>query len=112
MRLANKIILVTCALHTYSHRRDKPMVTISCGGMPEQLLESELFGHKRGAFTGAYSDKIGLFELVSYNVCKLSKKHVGGSIHPPRGGDEKNSASKKMSRLNRFVLVKPKHNEK
>jgi len=34
--------------------------------------------------------------LVSYNVCKLSEKHGGGSIHPPRGGDEKNSASKKM----------------
>jgi two-component system, NtrC family, response regulator PilR len=42
---------------------DKPFVAINCGGIPETLLESELFGHKKGAFTGAAHDKKGLFEI-------------------------------------------------
>jgi DNA-binding NtrC family response regulator len=54
--------LVARALHELSPRKDNPWVPINCGGMPEQLLESELFGHKRGAFTNAFSDKRGLFE--------------------------------------------------
>lgn len=54
--------LVARALHELSPRNSHPMVAINCGGMPEQLLESELFGHKRGAFTNAFSDKPGLFE--------------------------------------------------
>lgn len=54
--------LVSRALHELSPRRNHPMIAINCGGMPEQLLESELFGHKRGSFTNAFSDKRGLFE--------------------------------------------------
>ncbi len=54
--------LVAQALHQLSPRKDHPLVPINCGGMPEHLLESELFGHKRGAFTNAFSDKRGLFE--------------------------------------------------
>ena len=50
------------ALHQNGPRRDKPFVTIDCGSIPEQLLESELFGHRKGAFTGAIYDKRGLFE--------------------------------------------------
>ncbi|EGV20331.1 sigma-54-dependent transcriptional regulator [Thiocapsa marina] len=50
------------ALHYNSHRADKPFVAENCGAMPDQLLESELFGHKKGAFTGAVNDRIGLFE--------------------------------------------------
>lgn len=54
--------LVARALHQLSPRHANPLVPINCGGMPEPLLESELFGHKRGAFTSAFSDKRGLFE--------------------------------------------------
>lgn len=54
--------LITRALHYSSHRADKPFVTENCGAMPVQLLESELFGHTRGAFTGATTERIGLLE--------------------------------------------------
>ncbi len=50
------------ALHYNSLRRDRPFVTENCGAIPDELLESELFGHKRGAFTGAVEDRVGLLE--------------------------------------------------
>ena len=56
--------LVARGIHHNSERRDKPFVSISCGAIPETLLESELFGHQKGAFTGADSDKKGLFEVA------------------------------------------------
>ena len=57
--------LVAHAVHEKSNRRDKPFVAINCGALRETLLESELFGHERGAFTGAYSRKIGLAEVAN-----------------------------------------------
>jgi transcriptional regulator with GAF, ATPase, and Fis domain len=54
--------LVARALHFNSGRRDMPFITINCGALPENLLESELFGHIKGAFTGAVKDKTGWFE--------------------------------------------------
>jgi two-component system response regulator AtoC len=54
--------LVAKTIHRASYRRDKPFVVVDCGSLPETLLESELFGHVKGAFTGAHATKRGLFE--------------------------------------------------
>lgn len=54
--------LVAKAVHYSSDRRDKPMITINCAALSENLMESELFGHEKGAFTGAISQRIGRFE--------------------------------------------------
>ena len=54
--------LVAKTIHRTSYRRDKPFVVVDCGSLPETLLESELFGHVKGSFTGAHATKRGLFE--------------------------------------------------
>ena len=57
--------LVAQAVHEKSNRAHKPFVAINCGALRETLLESELFGHEKGAFTGAYAQKIGLAEVAN-----------------------------------------------
>jgi two-component system, NtrC family, response regulator PilR len=57
--------LVAKAMHAYSRRKDKSFMAVNCAALPEPLLESEMFGHVKGAFTGASTNKIGLFEAAS-----------------------------------------------
>ncbi len=57
--------LIARAIHHHSVRSKGPFVTINCGALPENLLESELFGHKKGSFTGAIKDKEGLFQVAN-----------------------------------------------
>jgi len=56
--------VVARAVHEHSHRRDKPFVAVNCGAIPADLLESELFGHEKGAFTGAITTRRGRFEMA------------------------------------------------
>src|SRR4029079_14978669 len=56
--------VVARLIHQRSSRSSGPLVTLNCAGLPDSLLESELFGHTRGSFTGAYRDKPGLLEMA------------------------------------------------
>ncbi len=72
--------LIARAIHEQSGRRDQPFIAINCGAIPENLLESELFGHVKGSFTGAVQNKDGLFEAASGGTLFLDE--IGELSHP------------------------------
>ncbi len=80
--------LVAKAIHEASKRRGKPMITVNCGAIPEGIIESELFGHERGSFTGASEQRRGYFELAD-----------GGTIFLDEIGDLTLSAQVKFLRV-------------
>ena len=65
--------LIARAIHNLSDRRERPFVAVNCGAIPENLLESELFGHVKGSFTGASSNKPGLFEVANTGTIFLDE---------------------------------------
>lgn len=80
--------LVARAIHQYSDRAEHPLVTVNCVAIPETLLESELFGHERGAFTGAHARRVGRFEQAH-----------GGTIFLDEIGDMSLSTQAKLLRV-------------
>ncbi|MDM8517676.1 sigma-54 dependent transcriptional regulator [Desulfobacterales bacterium HSG16] len=65
--------LIAQAIHKQSDRKNSPFVAVNCGGIPENLMESELFGHKKGSFTGATQNKKGLFEIANKGTLFLDE---------------------------------------
>ncbi len=65
--------LIAKAIHEASGRREGPFITINCAAIPENMLESELFGYERGAFTGAYEKKLGLIEIANNGILFLDE---------------------------------------
>ena len=80
--------LVARSIHAHSDRKDKPFIEVSCGSLPESLLESELFGHAKGSFTGAVADKEGKFQVAH-----------GGTIFLDEIGDAPASMQVKLLRV-------------
>jgi len=88
--------LAARAIHKYSPLRDKPLLTVNCTALTPSLMESELFGHRRGSFTGAVADKVGLFE-----------KADGGTIFLDEIGDMPLEMQGKLLRVLQAGEIKP-----
>lgn len=65
--------LVANSIHSHSKRKDKPFITVNCGAIPEGIIESELFGHQKGAFTGAIETRSGYFEMADNGTIFLDE---------------------------------------
>src|SRR5262245_31537676 len=65
--------LIARAIHNRSPRKDRPLVKVNCAALPSTLIESELFGHEKGTFTGAFTRKVGRFELADAGTIFLDE---------------------------------------
>ena len=106
--------LVASAIHAASDRRSKPFITVNCGALPDKLVETELFGHVRGAFTGASRDKQGRFqaadggtifldevgELPLAMQVKLLRVLAKGEVHPVGGTDPEHVSARVIAATN------------
>jgi DNA-binding NtrC family response regulator len=88
--------LVACALHGHGQRRERPFVAVNCAAIPGELLESELFGHVKGAFTGALGDRIGAFREAD-----------GGTLFLDEIGDMPAAMQAKILRVLQERIVTP-----
>lgn len=89
--------LIARAIHNISARCGRPFVNLNCAAIPFDLLESELFGHKKGAFTGAVAQKIGRFELADH-----------GTLFLDEIGDIPLALQPKLLRVERAVILSEK----
>lgn len=103
--------LVARQLHQKSPRKNKPLIYVNCAALPESLAESELFGHKKGAFTGAMQDRVGKFELAEEGTIFLDEiGELPLSIQPKllrvlQEGEIQRVGSDQMKRVNIRVLA-------
>jgi len=88
--------LVARAVHAYSNRGDRPFIPVNCGAIPAELLESEMFGHERGAFTGAIGQRSGMFQLAN-----------GGTIFLDEVGEMSPTLQVKLLRVLQDREVRP-----
>jgi transcriptional regulator with PAS, ATPase and Fis domain len=88
--------LVARAVHTLSSRADRPFIPVNCGAIPAELLESEMFGHERGAFTGAIGARAGMFQLAN-----------GGTIFLDEVGEMSGNLQVKLLRVLQDKEVRP-----
>jgi len=110
--------LVARAIHELSGRREKEFVTVNCGAIPENLLESEFFGHKKGSFTGAYADKMGYLDIADGGTLFLDEvgelglnmqikllRAIDGKDYMPVGtGKSKHSDFRVIAATNRNLM--------
>jgi len=107
--------LAARAIHDLSDRKDKPFISVNCGAIPHDLIESEFFGHKKGAFTGAFADKMGYLDCadggtlfldeigdISQNIqVKLLRAIDEGGFNPVGGKDVKHPDFRIISATNK-----------